>query len=147
MTATTLLATAVNFGTLTGHTGTPQVSHIALYDSGTYGGGVLKAVARVGGTNPYTIPISPGSSLSFPANSLIFRCTGANGGVVGDALALAILDALFGHTTLGPATYYAAMMTVSPAGSGGGTEFSNAGSYARVAITNNTTNWPGSSLI
>lgn len=144
-TATTKLATVLNFGTLSGHTGTIQVSHVALYDAATVG--VLKAVARVGGTSPYTIPISPGSSLSFPINSLVFRVLGANGGVVGDALALAIADAIFGHTTLGPATFYAALMSASPAGSGGGTEFSAAGTYVRISITNNTTNFPGAALI
>lgn len=40
-----------------------------------------------------------------------------------------------------PATVYAALYTTSPADAGGGTEVSGGG-YARVAITNNSTNWP-----
>lgn len=144
-TATTKLATALNFGTLSGHTGTIQVSHIALYDAAT--AGVLKAWARVGGTTPYTIPVSPGSALNFPANTLSFRVIGGNGSGIGDALALAIADAVFGHTTLGPGTFYAALMSAPPTGAGGGTEFSNAGTYVRIAITNNTTNFPGAALI
>lgn len=144
-TATTKLATVLNFGTLSGHTGTIQVSHVALYSALTVG--TLKLVARVGGMTPYTIPISPGSSLSFPVNSLVFRCLGANGGVIGDAQALAILDALCGTTTLGPATYYAALMSASPTGAGGGTEFPGTGTYARVSITNNATNFPGAALL
>jgi hypothetical protein len=40
-----------------------------------------------------------------------------------------------------PGTYYVALFTVAPNKDGGGTEVSG-GSYARVAVTNNTTNWP-----
>lgn len=40
-----------------------------------------------------------------------------------------------------PATYYVALFTVAPNKDGGGTEVSG-GSYARVALTNNVTNWP-----
>ncbi len=43
-----------------------------------------------------------------------------------------------------PATTYFAMMTVTPTSSGGGTEASGGG-YARLAYTNNSTNWPASS--
>ncbi|MGB4823406.1 MAG: hypothetical protein WBP82_00690 [Leuconostoc mesenteroides] len=54
-----------------------------------------------------------------------------------------LIEHLLGKTTFtAPATLYAALYSVRPAVSGsGGTEFS-AGSYARVAITNNTTNFP-----
>jgi hypothetical protein len=40
-----------------------------------------------------------------------------------------------------PATLYIALFTAAPTASGGGTEVSG-GSYARVAVTNNTTNFP-----
>lgn len=146
-TATAKLATVLNFGTLSGHTGTIQVAAVGLYDSITYGGGVLKAVARVGGTTPYTIPISPGSSLSFPINSLVFRLLGANGGYIGDALALAVHNAIFGTTVLGPANFYAGLFSVSPTGAGGGTEFPNTGTYVRILIANNLTNFTGATLI
>jgi hypothetical protein len=43
-----------------------------------------------------------------------------------------------------PATVYAALFTVAPSDSGGGTEVAN-GSYARAAITNNATNFPAAS--
>jgi hypothetical protein len=43
-----------------------------------------------------------------------------------------------------PTTTYFALMTTMPTASGGGTEASG-GSYARVAVTNNSTNWPASS--
>lgn len=40
-----------------------------------------------------------------------------------------------------PATVYVALFTVAPTDVGGGTECSG-GSYARVAVANNDTNWP-----
>jgi hypothetical protein len=43
-----------------------------------------------------------------------------------------------------PATVYVALYTVMPTGSGGGTEVSGNG-YARVAVTNSSTNWPAAS--
>ena len=43
-----------------------------------------------------------------------------------------------------PATVYVALYTVAPTDAGGGTEVSG-GSYARVAVTNNATNWPAAS--
>ena len=43
-----------------------------------------------------------------------------------------------------PTTLYLALYTTAPTSAGGGVEVSG-GSYARVAITNNSTNWPASS--
>ena len=40
-----------------------------------------------------------------------------------------------------PATLYVALFTANPTDAGGGTEVTG-GSYARVAVTANTTNWP-----
>lgn len=54
------------------------------------------------------------------------------------------LDAAFGDnraTALFPATYYIALFTAAPTDAGGGTEVAG-GAYARVAVTNNSTNWP-----
>lgn len=62
-----------------------------------------------------------------------------------------VLDHLFGGIDLGgpdlerPATVYVALFTAAPTDSGGGTEVSG-GSYARVAVTNNATNWPEASF-
>lgn len=57
-------------------------------------------------------------------------------------LELKLLDQILGGTAYtAPGTVYVALYTASPSGSGGGTEVSG-GSYARVAVTNNTTNWP-----
>lgn len=56
-----------------------------------------------------------------------------------------VLDHLFGKTTYtAPATCYVGLFTALPSDSGGGTEVSG-GSYARLAITNNTTNFPNAS--
>lgn len=53
-----------------------------------------------------------------------------------------VLDHLFGATSYTPpVTLYMALFTVAPSDSGGGTEVTG-GSYARVAVTNNTTNFP-----
>ena len=51
-------------------------------------------------------------------------------------------DASLGGATYTPvATYYVALMTSMPTAAGGGTE-ATGGSYARVAVTNNSTNFP-----
>lgn len=56
-----------------------------------------------------------------------------------------ILDSQFGGAaTVSVATHYWALFTVAPTSSGGGTEVST-GSYARVAVTNNSTNYPNTS--
>lgn len=58
---------------------------------------------------------------------------------------LKVLNEMFGATALGePATWYAALYTAAPTNSGGGTETTYT-DYARVAITNNTTNFPAAS--
>src|SRR3990167_2450727 len=43
-----------------------------------------------------------------------------------------------------PATVYIALYTAAPTDAGGGTEVSG-GSYVRLLVTNNATNWPASS--
>lgn len=58
-------------------------------------------------------------------------------------------DALLDHVLGGgdytrPGTVYVALYTSAPTDSGGGTEVTG-GSYARVAVTNNGTNWPSAS--
>lgn len=54
-----------------------------------------------------------------------------------------VLDALFGSGS--PATLYVGLFTDMPDSDGtGGTEVTG-GSYARVAVTNNSTKWPAAS--
>jgi hypothetical protein len=63
-------------------------------------------------------------------------------------LELLVLDAVLGQTALPAiATVYVALYSVTPGDAGGGTELADATSpgYARVAVTNNTTNFPNAS--
>lgn len=60
-------------------------------------------------------------------------------GFLSDDQANDLLDSIFGSGT--PADLYFALMTVAPTPSGGGTEVTG-GSYARVGLTNNGTNFP-----
>lgn len=63
-------------------------------------------------------------------------------GSLSDYLEGKLMDHFLGNTAYtAPATVYMALFTAAPSDSGGGTEVSG-GSYARAAITNNTTNWP-----
>lgn len=56
-----------------------------------------------------------------------------------------LLDHVLGNTAYtAPSNVYVALYTATPSDSGGGTEVTG-GSYARVALTNNTTNWPNAS--
>lgn len=59
-----------------------------------------------------------------------------------DYLENELLDHLYGGDDYSrPATVYLALFTSAPTDAGGGTEVSG-GAYARVAVTNNATNWP-----
>lgn len=63
-------------------------------------------------------------------------------GSLTDYSELKILDWLLGGVAFTPpATYYAALFTAAPSDSAGGTEVTG-GSYTRVAITKNQTNFP-----
>jgi len=63
-------------------------------------------------------------------------------GSFSDYLELELLDHVFGGADYTrPATLYVGLYTAAPTDAGGGTEVSG-GSYARVAVTNNDTNWP-----
>lgn len=55
-----------------------------------------------------------------------------------------IADSQFGGgaTTWAPATWYLGLSTTTPNGAGGGFTEPSGGSYARVAVTNNATNFP-----
>lgn len=61
-----------------------------------------------------------------------------------DYLEAAVLNILGGTTPTVPATVYVALFTTLPSDSGGGVEVSGGG-YARVAVTNNSTNFPAAS--
>ena len=62
-----------------------------------------------------------------------------------DFLENTLLDEVLGATDYTPpGTVYLALFTAAPDDTGGGTEVSGGG-YARVAVTNNSTNWPAAS--
>jgi hypothetical protein len=62
-----------------------------------------------------------------------------------DYLENKVLDLLLGAVSYTvPTTVYIGLYTVAPTDAGGGTEVSGGG-YARVAVTNNTTNFPTAS--
>jgi hypothetical protein len=68
-------------------------------------------------------------------------------GGLGNTYSIAVLDYLLGSTALSlPGTWYAALFSVSPSDTGGGTELSGSG-YVRIALLNNTTNFPASSVL
>lgn len=59
-----------------------------------------------------------------------------------DFLENELLDHVFGNAAYtAPANVYVALYTAAPTDAGGGTEVSG-GSYARVTVANNATNWP-----
>jgi hypothetical protein len=65
-------------------------------------------------------------------------------GNVTDAVANDLLDVLLGAgaNSVSPATVYAGLSTTAPADDGTGVTEPSGGAYARVAITNNATNFP-----
>lgn len=62
-------------------------------------------------------------------------------GFMGDGSCNETLDAWLGDPTIGPGTVYLAGFTAAPNSAGGGTEVSAVG-YSRIAVTNNSTNFP-----
>ena len=63
----------------------------------------------------------------------------------GDYLENKLLDEVLGGVGYTPAaTVDVALYTTAPSDAGGGTEVTG-GSYARVSVTNNATNWPAAS--
>lgn len=76
--------------------------------------------------------------------SLLFLLVGMAGSF-SDYLEDKLLNHVFGGTSYSPpATLYVGLFTAAPSDSGGGTEVTG-GSYARVSLTNNTTNFPNAS--
>jgi hypothetical protein len=66
-------------------------------------------------------------------------------GSFSDFLELEVLDHVFGAAAYtAPATLHVSLFTAAPTDAGGGTEVSG-NAYARVAVTNNATNFPAAS--
>jgi len=132
-------ASAINFGTLSGFTGTKIVAAVAFYNSATsgtfYGGGPV-------GTS---IPINSGDGLNFAVNAVTIIFKGATGSLIGDQDGLDFLDNRYGSGS--PATLYAALIITLPDGDDGSIVEFSGGTYARVAITNNATNFPAATMV
>lgn len=141
--ATTVLAAGLSWGTLSGHGSTVKVSEVGLATAAT--GGVVWVKIPIGGSTPYYVSVADGGSLDIGMNVLTVRGLGGNGLELADAPALALLDAIFGHTTLGPANWYARLFLLD------GSEFPATGNYVtQVTATifgNNTANFPGASMV
>lgn len=139
--ATKVSGTSIAYAAITGTFGVQTVVGLAAYDASTAG------VLKWAGLLDIARPLAPNDSLTLAAGTFKVTFSGTAGGVIGDAEALANLDADFGAGT--PATYYFALMTAMPTGAGGGTEFTLSGgsSYVRTAKTNNATNFPNATMV
>lgn len=126
------LPNSFQFPTATANWGT--VSHAALYDA-LSGGNMLWHTALAASAS-----LDNGGTAIFPANSVSFSLTGTSG--LGDGLKNALLNHFLGGPDYTrPTTLYAALSTTTITGAGSLTEPSG-GAYARVAVTNNVTNFP-----
>ncbi len=98
------------------------------------------AEARVERVRLWTPPVS--YSLGDWVRYLLTGERGATGAAISDYLENKLLDHIVGNSAwAAPGTLYFALYTAAPSDSGGGTEVSG-GSYARVGVTNNLTNFP-----
>jgi uncharacterized membrane protein YfcA len=80
------------------------------------------------------VPVGPGMILG-----------GATGTALSDYLENKVLDYVLSVAAFTPAaTLYVALFTAAPSDTGGGTEVTG-GAYARIAVTNNATNFPAAS--
>lgn len=137
MPITKLVHIAVNFGSITGYSGTQTVTALGFYTASS--GGTLIAAGPLGNPVAMTSP----DAINFAIDAITIIQKGGTGSVIGDQWAKDILDGKFGSGT--PATVYAALFVTIPNGDGtGGTEFTG-GTYARIGITNNNTNFPAAS--
>lgn len=63
-----------------------------------------------------------------------------------DYLEAKLLDLVLGANAFSaPATVYIALFTAAPSDAGGGTELTGVSNYVRLAVTNNSTNFPNAS--
>lgn len=127
---------AINWGTSTGVWGT--VVCVAEYDASS-GGNLLWIYDLTTATT-----IGSGQAFQIPANGLTQSWT--SGCAYSTYMQDKLNDLIHGATSwTAPATTYFALMTTMDSAAGtGGTEVS-AADYSRVALTNNSSDWPASS--
>lgn len=132
-------ATLVDFGSITGYVGTKNVTAVGFFSASS--AGTLYGAGPTG----TTIPLNSPDAISFAANTITIVIRGGTGSVIGDAEGLTFLDGRYGSGS--PATIYAGLIiTVVDGDDTAIVEFSG-GTYARVAITNNNTNFPAASML
>lgn len=99
--------------------------------------------ARLHPVSLWTPPVS--RNLKDWARYILKGERGATGTALSDFLENELLDHVLSAATFtAAATLYAALFTAAPSDAGGGTEVTG-GAYARVAKTNNATNFPAAS--
>jgi hypothetical protein len=112
-----------------------NMTHIGIFDASS--GGNLLAWASI--DTPFAVASTDTPTIGVGALTFTFT------GVLANAARHGLLDLAFGRVSFTrPSTVYAALLTAPPSYTGGGTEVSG-GSYARVSITNNTSNFPNAS--
>ncbi len=123
----------VTFPTASASWGT--VTHFGIRDASS-GGNLL-----AWGALTSSALVDTGDTISFDEGGLAISL----GGAFGTSVRSGLLDLAFaGLSYARPSTVYAALYTSPPSASGGGTEVAT-GSYARVAIPNNGSNFPSAS--
>lgn len=125
--------TSISFVEATGSWGT--VTHFGVFDASS-GGNLLAWGALSSSVAP-----ASGDTVTFDIGALALSL----GGAFGTSVRNGLLDLVFGGQSYSrPSTVYAALFTAAPSANGGGTEVS-VGSYVRVTVANNGTNFPGAS--
>lgn len=129
---------ALTFPTASG-AGWGTVTHFGIFDAAS--GGNLLAWAALTSSRA----VASGDDSNFAINALTLTFT-SSGLAFGDNARNGLLNLAFGGTSYSrPSTLYVGAFTSAQSSpSGGGTEVTG-GSYARVAVTNNPTNFPASS--
>jgi len=134
---TKLNASVIDWGTATANWGI--LLAVGEFDAATAGNLLNFMLLRT------SVTVNSGQAFSIPINGAVYNwdpaCCYSN----------YLRDKMGDHIHGGPAftrpaTTYFALMSVKATPAGGGTEFViGTGSYARVVVTNNSTNWPASS--
>jgi hypothetical protein len=115
--------------------GGSNMTHWGIYDASS-GGNLL-----VWGALDTPAAVGTGDTPTFDVGALVISM----GGNFGNTVRAGLLDLAFGgQTYTRPSTVYGGLFTAPPGQAGGGTEVTG-GTYSRISITNNATNFPSAS--
>ncbi len=130
-TSTGVKTTGATITFATPSAGWGTVVSVGFYDAAS-GGNLL-----AGGTLTTSRSISSGNSVSFASGSITLTVSGFG------FIARALLDLAFGAVSYSPpAPVFLGLFTTNPNAAGSGGVEVSGGSYARLSVTNNTTNFP-----